>query len=509
VELYARVRRACHVEGMSTRAAAQYFGIDRKTVSKILQHSVPPGYCRAKDPVRPKLDPFIGVIDQILKDDIGKLKKQRHTAKRIYDRIRDEHGFTGGITIVTDYVREAKRRTREVFVPLSHAPGHAQVDFGETLGIIGGVECKLHYFAMTLPHSDAIFVKTYPCETTEAFCDGHNSALAFFGGVPQSILYDNTTIAVAKILGTSEMRKTTPNRSADGKRTRTKIFSELQSHYLFKDKFGRPGKGNDKGKVEGTIGYSRRNFLVPPPRAESFKALNARLEEQCVERQSHVLRGYSETIGERMRRDLDALMTLPPVPYDACEKVRTRATSISMVRYCCNDYSVPVAYAHHEVQVRGYVDEVVIGCGSKTIARHARSYETADMVFDPMHYLPLLEQKVGALDQAAPLQGWDLPDVFATLHRLLQSRMGKKGKREYVQVLRLLEEFDMANVQGAIKQALDLGAISYDAVKHLVLCRIDKRPPRLDLEIYPYLPKARVEATNPASYLSLMSEVPA
>jgi len=494
---------------MSSRAAAQYFGIDRKTVSKILQHSVPPGYRRAKKPVRPKLDPFIGVIDQILKNDIGKIKKQRHTAKRIYERIRDEHGFTGSLTIVTDYIREAKRRSREVFVPLSHAPGHAQVDFGEAFGVIGGVERKLHYFAMALPHSDAIFVKTYPCETTEAFCDGHNAALAFFGGVPQSILYDNTTIAVAKILGTSEMRKTTPNRSADGKRTRSKIFSELQSHYLFKDRFGRPGKGNDKGKVEGTIGYTRRNFLVPAPRAESFEALNAQLETRCLERQSHVLRGHSESIGERMLRDLDALMALPPVPYDACEKVRTRATSISMVRYRCNDYSVPVAYAHHEVQVRGYVDEVVIGCGSEIIARHVRSYETADMVFDPIHYLPLLEQKVGALDQAAPLQGWDLPDVFAALHRLLQTRMGKKGKREYVQVLRLLEEFDMVDVQGAVKQALALGAISYDAVKHLVLCRIDKRPPRLDLEIYPYLPKARVETTDPAKYLSLMSEVPA
>ena len=209
-----------------------------------------------------------------------------------------------------------------------------------------------------------------------------------------------------------------------------------------------------------------------------------------------------EPIGERLMRDLDALMELPPMPYDACDKVSTRATSISMVRYRNNDYSVPVAYAHHEVQVRGYVHEVVIGCGAEVIARHSRSYEKADMVFDPMHYLPLLEQKVGALDQAAPLQGWDLPDEFATLHRLLEARMGKKGKREYVQVLRLLETFEMAHVHGAIKQALGLGAIGYDAVKHLVLCRIEKRPPRLDLDIYPYLPKAQVETTDPASYKS-------
>jgi transposase len=481
---------------MSARAAAQHFGIDRKTVSKILKHSVPPGYRRERAPSRPKLDPFIGVINQILEDDKRVIKKQRHTSKRIHARLRDEHGFTGGLTIVTDYVRERQRRTREVFVPLFHAPGHAQVDFGETLGVIGGVECKLHYFALSLPHSDAFFMKAYPAETTEAFCDGHTAAFAFFGGVPLSMLYDNTVIAVTKILG-------------DGKRVRTRVFSELQSHYLFEDKFGRPGKGNDKGNVEGVIGFGRRNFLVPAPRFDSFDALNAWLEAQCLKRQDDVVRGHSETIGERLMRDLDTLMALPPTPYDACEKVSTRATSISMVRYRTNDYSVPTAFAHHEVQVRGYIHEVVIGCGAAVIARHVRSYEKADMIFDPMHYLPLLEQKVGALDQAAPLQGWDLPGEFATLRRLLEARMGKPGKREYVQVLRLLETFEMDHVHGAIRQALDLGAIGYDAVKHLVLCRIERRPPRLDLDIYPYLPKAVVETTKPASYAVLLSGVAA
>jgi transposase len=492
VDLYSRVRRACHVEGMSNSAAARLFGIDRKTVSKILKHSVPPGYRRSKPPARPKLDPFIPIIDQILEADRALPKKQRHTSKRIYERLRDEHGFTGGITIVTDYVREKKRRTQEVFVPLAHPPGHAQVDFGEALGVIGGVKRKLHYFAMALPHSDAFFIKAYPAETTEAFCDGQVSAFAFFGGVPLSILYDNTTIAVAKILG-------------DGTRQRTRVFSELQSHYLFEDRFGRPGKGNDKGNVEGVIGFGRRNVLVPMPRFESFEALNVWLEDQCLKRQDAVLRGHSETIGERLLRDLDALMALPAVPYDACEQVSTRATSISMVRYRGNDYSVPVAYAHHEVQVRGYVGEVVIGCGAEIIARHRRSYEKADMVFDPLHFLPLLEQKVGALDQAAPLQGWELPQEFATLRRLLEARMGKAGKREYVQVLRLLETFEMDHVHAAVRQALELGAIGYDAVKHLVLCRVERRPPRLDLDIYPYLPRARVETTKPASYLSLMS----
>ena len=255
VEMYLRVRRACFVEGMSAREAARVYGQHRDTVRKMLKYSVPPGYQRDRPPSRPKLDPYKGVIDQILEEDQGVPKKQRHTAKRIYERLRDEHGFPGKYTIVKDYVRERRRRTREMFVPLSHSPGHAQCDFGEAWVVIGGAEQKAHYLAMDLPHSDGCYVKAYPAETTEAFCDGHVSAFAFLGGVPQSIVYDNTTLAVARILG-------------DGRRRRTRVFTELQSHYLFEDRFGRPGKGNDKGKVEGLVGYVRRNFLVPIPSFE-------------------------------------------------------------------------------------------------------------------------------------------------------------------------------------------------------------------------------------------------
>ena len=431
VDVYLRVRRAVMVDGMSMREAARTFGLHRDTVRKMLAYSVPPGYRRQIPPRRPKLEPFTGVIDRILEDDLARPRKQRHTAKRIFERLRDEYGFDGGYTTVKDYVREHRRQTREMFVPLSHAPGHAQCDFGEALVVIGGVERKAHCFVIDLPHSDGCFVKAYPAETTEAFLDGHVSAFSFLGGVPRSILYDNTKLAVAKILG-------------DGRRQRTRAFTELQSHYLFEDRFGRPGKGNDKGKVEGLVGYARRNFLVPVPSFESFDALNAYLERRCLERTDAQLRGHTETIGQRMERDLDALLPLPPAAYDACEKQAGRVSSLSLVRYKTNDYSVPVAYGYRDVLVRGYVDEVVIGCGSEVIARHIRSYERDDFVYDPIHYLPLLERKSGALDQAAPLQGWALPEEFGTLRRLLESRMGRRGKREYVQVLRLLETFSLS-----------------------------------------------------------------
>jgi transposase len=492
VELYGRVRHSVLIDGMSRREAARIYGIDTRTVAKMLVFTVPPGYRRKKVPARPKLDAFTGIIDQILEADKQVHKKQRHTSKRIFKRLREEYGFEGGITIVSDYICAARQRQREMFVPLFHPPGHAQADFGEAFAIIGGVERKIHFLVIDLPHSDACFVQAYPGETTEAFCDGHVAAFEFFGGVPLSILYDNTKIAVARILG-------------DGKRKRTRVFSELVSHYLFKDRFGRPGKGNDKGKVEGMVGYARRNFMVPKPRFASFDDLNKHLEEQCRKRMNDKLRGHTRTIGERFEVDVEQLQPLPAVAYDACDKQSVRVSSLSLVRYRGNDYSVPTSYGHAQVLVRGYVHEVVIACGTEIIARHPRSWEKEDYIFDPLHYLALIEQKTNALDQAAPLANWQLPDVFAILRRLLEARMGKKGKREFVQVLRLLETFAMVDVEAGIVSALERGTIGFDAVKHLVLCRIERRPPRLDMTVYPYLPKAHVAITSPTDYLALLS----
>ncbi len=493
MEIYGRVRRAVRVDGRSQRAVAREFGLSRETVRKMLQYAVPPGYQRQQPIKRPKLGPWLGVIDAILNDDKQRPAKQRHTSKRIFERLKEEHGFTGGYTIVKDYVRTAALRGQEMFVPLVHPAGEAQVDFGEALVVIAGVEQRAHYLAMDLPHSDDCFVAAFPAETTEAFLEGHVRAFAYFGGVPTRILYDNTKIAVAKILGGEE-------------RQRTRSFSELQSYYLFADKFGRPAKGNDKGKVEGLVGYARRNFMVPIPRASSWEELNTRLEAECRKRRERRLRGHAESIGERFERDGAALLPLPAAPYEACEKISTRVSSLSLVRYRSNDYSVPTEYGHRQVWVKGYVHEVVIACASEVIARHQRSYEREAVVFDPLHYLALLEQKTRALDQAAPLAGWQLPECFAQLRRLLEARLRKHGSREYVQVLRLLETFNIVEVTHAIEDALRLATISFDAVRHLLLCRIERRPPRLDMENYPHLPLAQVRTTQAADYMTLLAE---
>ena len=287
VDMYLRVRRACLVEGMSIREASRVFGLHRDTVRKMLSHPVPPGYRRKRPPHRPKLEPYTGVIDHILEDDLSAPKKQRHTAKRIFERLKKEHGFDGGYTIVKDYVRERRRVVREMFVPLSHPPGHAQCDFGQAWAFIGGKKRRVHYFVMSLPHSDGIFIKAYPAETTEAFCDGHVSAFRYLGG---------------------------------GRRKRTSTFTELQSHYLFSDRFGRVGKGNDKGIVEGMVGYGRRNFLVPIPRAKSFDALNAHLESECLERMDARLGGTPRALASAWSVTSGRCLRCPRFP-------TTRATS--------------------------------------------------------------------------------------------------------------------------------------------------------------------------------------
>jgi len=272
----------------------------------------------------------------------------------------------------------------------------------------------------------------------------------------------------------------------DGTRKRTDLFSAMLSHYVIEDRYGRPGKG----KVEGLVGFARRNFMVPMPRFDSLEDFNDYLEDQCRRRQSDVLRGHTESIGQRLVRDLDVMSALPAAPFEACDQRSGCVTSKSVVRYKSNDYSVPVRYGHQDVWIKGLVDKVVIGHKTDVIAVHTRSYaSSADIIFDPLHYLPLIERKINALEQAAPLQNWELPKAFETLQRILENRSVAAGKREYVQVLRLLERFYMEVVHVAIKDALLRRAISYDAIRHLVLCGVERRPARLDMSIYPFLPR--------------------
>src|SRR5664280_3794843 len=417
------IRRRVLVEKDSKRSVCLEFGIGWRTLKKILAHPAPPGYRRQAPRGKPKLGPFLPVIEEILEADKTAPAKQRHTAKRIFERLRDEYGYEGGITQVTETVARARQHNKEVFVPLSHPPGHAQYDFGEATVIIAGEQMKAALSVMTLPYSDVFHVSTYPRECTETFQAGHVAAFDFFGGVPTRISYDNSRIAVTKVTGRE--------------RDLTREFLRLESHFLFAHHFCRVARGTRRGHVESLVGFGRRNFLVPVPSFDSFADLNAHLEASCLADIARSVRGKPEGKAERLEVDRAAMLGVPTESFDPRRVAQASANSLSLVRFDRNDYSVPTEHAHHEVTVLGGTEEVRIVSGTEVVARHPRCWSKEEVTFDPRHYLALLERKPGALDHARPLEGWDLPGCFSHLRRRLEADRGWAGTREDIKVLSL------------------------------------------------------------------------
>ncbi len=353
---WTRVRHKVLRDKQSKRSVMREEGLHWETLGKMLAYSQPPGYRRKKRRER-KIDPYVGWIEEVLKADRNVPKKQRHTAKRIYQRLGREKGYQGGYTAVKEVVAELRARRREVFVPLEHRPGEGQVDFGHALVKEAGQLRRRPFFAMSLPYSDAFFVQVFERECTESFWEGHLRAFEFFGAVPRRISYDNSKVAVGKIIGSRERKLT------DG-------FLQLQSHYLFEEHFCLPARPNEKGVVEGIVRYARANFLVPVPQVRDLEELNAKLLEACERDMERKLRGKRAVKKELLAEERAVMLALPPIPFEASRKRSTCVSSLSLVRFECNDYSVPVRCAHHPVVVEGSCRQVVIFCGGQEVARH-------------------------------------------------------------------------------------------------------------------------------------------
>lgn len=495
MENWAEIRRRVLVGDLSKRAACREYGIHWKTLKKILTHAGPPGY-RRTTPKRPSiLEPLLPVVHQILRDDRKAPRKQRHTAVRIYQRLRDEHGYTGGLTAVKDAVRAWRRSHAEVFVPLAHPPGEAQVDFGEAEVVLDGRPTKVALFVLTLPYSDALFVRAFPRECTEAFLEGHVRAFAFLGGVPRRISYDNSRIAVARITGSRDRRV-------------TDAFNMLKSYHLFDSHFCLVRRPNEKGHVETLVGYARRNFLVPVPVLQGgLEGLNARLEADCRADLERRLRGKPATKAELLAEERAALLPLPEEAFEAARVEPTSADALSLVRFDTNDYSVPTEFAHRPVTAIGTVDVVRIAVGDRVVAVHRRSWGRAGTFYDPIHYLALLERKPGALDFAAPLQGWELPVCFGVLRRRLEAEFGGPGTRQFIKVLRLLERASLPELTRAVERALELGTADADAVRLILEHRRERPAGLFSLDGRPHLKLVGVPAPDLSAYASLTAEV--
>lgn len=408
MKLWTEVRRHVLIDGHSKRSACREFNIHWDTLKKMLAHPQPPGYTRSKPKPSKKIDRVLPILHRWLEEDRKAPPKQRHTGRRIYTRLVKELDFDGKLTIVKDAVRAWRKVHAQTFVPLKHPPGEAQVDFGEALFYLNGVLTKAACFEMSLPYSDAVFIRAYPRECTESFQDGHVKSFTFFGGVATRISYDNSRIAVKKFVGPHERELT------DG-------FLRLQSHYMFEEHFCRVRKANEKGHVENQVGYTRRNFMVPLPSVRSFEELNEHLERCCVQELGRTLRGKDGTKAQRLEHERAIFRGLPDEVFHACRVEVRQANTLSLVRFDRNDYSVPVRWAHHKLTVVGDTQKVRVMCKDQVIAEHPRDWGREQVRYDPVHYLALLERRPGAFDVAKPLDQWDLPPCFGILRRKLES----------------------------------------------------------------------------------------
>lgn len=490
---YELIRRKVLVEGWSRRKAARELGHARKTVDKAVLHSVPPGYRREGGCVRPVMDEFRAVIERWIEEDRKAPRKQRHTAQRMYERLVQEYGFTGSASAVRRYVAQLKP-SGEVFFPLVFDPGEeAQVDWGDGWVKAGGVLRVVWLFCVRLCHSGAQFVCAFERGTMESFQEGHVRAFAFFGGVPRRMAYDNLKSAVIRV-GRGRERKLNT------------AFVEMRSHYLFQSRFCNPGCGNEKGHVENLVKRAQRTYLTPVPEVLSMGELNEHLLACCQADLDKVMSRQNKLQRDLFAEETMFMLPLPPTPFPACRSESSIANKQSLLRFDKNDYSVPVKQAGMPCVIRAFVDRVDIYAKSERIAVHPRSYGRGEYILDPFHYLPLLERKGGALDNARPFKGDPFGEAFARFRREMELRQESEGTRQHIRVLLLLARHPLEKVRCAVEACLAKRAFSADAVESALWEEAPRSAGTLDLACHPHLRNAGSGCRPAQIYDSLLRQ---
>ena len=489
MDQWIKLRQQIHNDEVPLRQLERDTGIHRQTLRKIRDNSQPPGYQRTRPILKSKMAPYVDRIKAIIKADKDVPRKQRHTAKRIWEILQAE-GFTGGYTIVKDAVREIKKTSKEVFMPLSQRPGEAQVDFGYAVVKFNGVLKKVTFFVMSMVHSDAMFVMAFPRECTEAFLEAHVRAFNFFKCVPNRISYDNTRVAVTEIL-TRHRRKHTAE------------FKRLISHYLFEPHFCNVRRPNEKGVVEGSVRYARLNFMVPVPQVKDYEELNRHLYEGCQGDMNRLLRGKRGlTKHQLLLEDRVVASAVPDDTFDYRKTASTFASSESLVRYDTNDYSVPTRWAHHQTTLKASIRFIEVYRQDKLIAKHRRCWDKECQMFEPRHYLELLERKPGSLDYARPLEDWPLPHCFNSYRKCLETHCDN-GTKEYIQILLLLNKYSLKQIERAINKALNHRGYGVDIIRHYLLTTEDYALTTFSLAGREHLRHVVVQQTDVSAYSSL------
>ncbi len=481
MESYEFIRRGYHLDGKSIREISRDFGHSRKTVKKVLSLEAPPGYRLSKARGHRVLGPFIQAIETWLKGDEGRPRKQRHTAQKVFERLRDEYGYPGSASAVRRFVSHWKGEGKEVFVPLGFGPGEeAQVDWGEATIILGGQERKVQLFCMRLCHSHRVYVRAYERANMESFLDGHVRAFQFLGGVPRRIAYDNLKSAVIQV-GRGRDRK------LNGR------FVDLRNCYLFESRFCNVARGNEKGHVENLVKRSQRTFLTPLPEVEHIGELNRKLLEDC-EKELDRRDKQGRLFLELWESECSSLQTLPVSAFAAYREQSGHANKLSLVQVETNQYSVPVRWAHHDCLIRIYPDKIVIVCEHEIVAEHPRSYERGGEFLDPGHYIPILRRKPGTLEHGKPFQGTPWGKDIDLLRKELEYRRDSAGTREFIEILLLMTCHGQEAVKRAVTACVRRRVFSLEAVKAAL--RPEQVPvtlPRLALD---HLPNLALEGTG-------------
>ena len=488
-----QIRRAYFIEGKSIRQIARERHHDRRTIRKALRDAGPPRYTLKAPRPRPILGLFLAAIDRWLEEDQQRPPKQRHTARRIYERLVSEFGFQGGESTVRQYVRGRRPRKREVTIPLEHDPGEAQADWGEAQVYLDGRLTRVQVFCLGMCYSHWPFVMAFLRQSQESFSAGHVAAFEEMGAVPRTITYDNLSLAVKRVLTGS-------------RREEQREFVAFRSHYLFESNFCRPAEAHEKGHVENLVGYMRRNFLVPIPHVTSLEELNALLGERCRGSLGRRLRGQDRTVGEAWEEERRHLLPLPSRPWPCCATRAARATLSCLVSFDSNRYSVPAAYAGRNVLVHAYVDRVEIAAGDRIVASHRRCYQRGQDVLDPYHYLPVLMQKPRAFHQARAVRRYPWPQAFRQALAFLEDRHPDgRGVKEFLRILALKEQVGERRLSEALELALSYRCVGVDAVRHLLHQMETTWQPPLPLDTVPLELSLRVPVRDLSQYNLLLS----
>ena len=428
VEIYKQIRRM-RLDGMSQRQIAAVLHISRNTVKKYWDGNCVPWERKeySREPGVLTKDVVAFVRQCVDEDSQCGSKKQHHTAKRIYDRLVAERGFTGGETTIRRLVKELREKHQEAFVPLAFPAGDAlQIDWGEATVYLSGVKTTVNLFCARLCYSGAPMVLAYRRQNEESFLDALVQVFQYFGGVPRRVIFDNGKVAVKDGFGAHARKQAG--------------YAALAAHYGFEAVFCNPASGNEKGLVEGLVGYIRRNVCVPVPKVKSLEELNRMLQEKCLNYLSHQIRGKEASVGEMLTREREKLYPLPGYPFDACKRVTGRVDRFCTVRFDTNNYSVPAAYCGREVSVKAGPETVSIYFEGQCIAQHHRCLDRQQNIYKLEHYLHLLEKKGRAIFYARPVQE-ALPAYF--LNWLQKQDLSPK---ELVEMLSRCREEDCESI---------------------------------------------------------------